>query len=86
LRLVADQLGLVLPDGGPLLNDSLTVTLDGAEHDVPWWTDGRLHASGHVGGAGTGVRVGHRALGGALPHHRAARRPFAPHPAELKDS
>jgi hypothetical protein len=45
LRLVADQLGLVLPDGGPLLHDPLTVTLDGAEHDVPWWTDGRLHAA-----------------------------------------
>jgi hypothetical protein len=45
LRLVADQLGLVLPDGGPLLHDSLTVTLDGADHDVPWWTDGRLHAA-----------------------------------------
>ncbi|MDT8911161.1 sacsin N-terminal ATP-binding-like domain-containing protein [Amycolatopsis sp. PS_44_ISF1] len=45
LRLVADQLGLVLPDGGPLLHDPLTVTLDGAAHDVPWWSDGRLHAA-----------------------------------------
>ncbi|QRP50536.1 sacsin N-terminal ATP-binding-like domain-containing protein [Amycolatopsis sp. FDAARGOS 1241] len=47
LRLVADQLGLELPDGGPLLHDVLTVTVDGATSEVPWWADqeNRLHAA-----------------------------------------
>ncbi|GAA3555061.1 molecular chaperone Hsp90 [Amycolatopsis ultiminotia] len=43
--LVAEQLGLALPDGGLLLHDPLTVTVDGTEYDVPWWSDDRLHAA-----------------------------------------
>ncbi|WP_326838086.1 molecular chaperone Hsp90 [Amycolatopsis rhabdoformis] len=47
IRLVADQLGLPVPDGGPLLHDVLTVTVDGTTADVPWWSDEdhRLHAA-----------------------------------------
>lgn len=47
LRLVADQLGLTLPDGGLLLHDPLTVTIDDTESEVPWWSDhgDRLHAA-----------------------------------------
>ncbi|WP_086844958.1 sacsin N-terminal ATP-binding-like domain-containing protein [Amycolatopsis kentuckyensis] len=45
LKLVADQLGIRLPDGGVLVHDPLTVRIQGAEHDVPWWSDDRLHAA-----------------------------------------
>ncbi len=45
LKLVADQLGIRLPDGGVLVHDPLTVRIEGAEHDVPWWSDDRLHAA-----------------------------------------
>jgi hypothetical protein len=45
LKLVADQLGIRLPDGGVLVHDPLTVSIQGAEHDVQWWSDGRLHAA-----------------------------------------
>jgi hypothetical protein len=45
LKLVADQLGLRLPDGGVLVHDPLTVRVQDAEHDVQWWSDGRLHAA-----------------------------------------
>ncbi|WP_432857100.1 sacsin N-terminal ATP-binding-like domain-containing protein [Amycolatopsis sp. CA-161197] len=47
IRLVADQLGLTVPEGGPLLHDVLTVTVDGTTADVPWWSDedNRLHAA-----------------------------------------
>ncbi|KDN23586.1 sacsin N-terminal ATP-binding-like domain-containing protein [Amycolatopsis rifamycinica] len=45
LKLVADQLGIRLPDGGVLVHDPLTVRIKGAEHDVPWWSDDRLHAA-----------------------------------------
>ncbi|MDQ7806040.1 molecular chaperone Hsp90 [Amycolatopsis sp. A133] len=45
LKLVADQLGLRLPEGGVLVHDPLTVRIKGAEHDVQWWSDGRLHAA-----------------------------------------
>ncbi|WP_086675219.1 sacsin N-terminal ATP-binding-like domain-containing protein [Amycolatopsis pretoriensis] len=45
LKLVADQLGLRLPDGGVLVHDPLTVRIQDAEHDVQWWSDGRLHAA-----------------------------------------
>ncbi len=45
LRLAADQLGVELPEGGVLLHESLTVSFEAAEHDVPWWSDGRLHAA-----------------------------------------
>ncbi len=45
LKLVADQLGVRLPDGGVLVHDPLTVSIQGAEHDVQWWSDGRLHAA-----------------------------------------
>ncbi|MFF0143958.1 hypothetical protein ATK36_4140 [Amycolatopsis sulphurea] len=45
LGLVADLLGLPLPDGGLILHDPLTVTVDGVRHEVPWWSDDRLHAA-----------------------------------------
>ncbi|WP_020664472.1 sacsin N-terminal ATP-binding-like domain-containing protein [Amycolatopsis benzoatilytica] len=45
LALAADQLGIALPDGGLLLHDTLTVSVDGESHDVPWWSDDRLHAA-----------------------------------------
>ncbi|HET6705001.1 sacsin N-terminal ATP-binding-like domain-containing protein [Amycolatopsis sp.] len=45
LKLVADQLGIRLPDGGVLVHDPLTVRIEGAEHDVQWWSDDRLHAA-----------------------------------------
>jgi hypothetical protein len=45
LKLVADQLGIRLPEGGVLVHDPLTVSIQGAEHDVQWWSDGRLHAA-----------------------------------------
>ncbi|MBE8523218.1 molecular chaperone Hsp90 [Amycolatopsis sp. H6(2020)] len=45
LKLVADQLGIRLPDGGVLVHDPLTVRIQGAEHDVQWWSDDRLHAA-----------------------------------------
>lgn len=45
LKLVADQLGIRLPEGGVLVHDPLTVRIQGAEHDVQWWSDGRLHAA-----------------------------------------
>jgi hypothetical protein len=45
LRLVADQLGIRLPEGGVLVHDPLTVSIQGAEHDVQWWSDDRLHAA-----------------------------------------
>ncbi|MER6793782.1 molecular chaperone Hsp90, partial [Amycolatopsis mediterranei] len=45
LKLVADQLGIRLPDGGVLVHDQLTVRIEGAEHDVQWWSDDRLHAA-----------------------------------------
>ncbi|WIX83899.1 molecular chaperone Hsp90 [Amycolatopsis carbonis] len=47
IRLVADQLGLTVPESGPLLHDVLTVTVDGTTADVPWWSDedNRLHAA-----------------------------------------
>ncbi|WP_103355318.1 sacsin N-terminal ATP-binding-like domain-containing protein [Amycolatopsis sp. CA-128772] len=45
LKLVADQLGVPLPDGGVLVHDPLTVRIQGGEHDVPWWSDDRLHAA-----------------------------------------
>jgi hypothetical protein len=45
LKLVADQLGIRLPDGGVLVHDPLTVRIKGAEHDVQWWSDDRLHAA-----------------------------------------
>ncbi|MFJ7212015.1 sacsin N-terminal ATP-binding-like domain-containing protein [Amycolatopsis sp. NPDC098790] len=45
LKLVADQLGVQLPEGGVLVHDPLTVRIQGAEHDVQWWSDGRLHAA-----------------------------------------
>ncbi|MFI6308024.1 sacsin N-terminal ATP-binding-like domain-containing protein [Amycolatopsis thailandensis] len=52
LRLAADQLGVELPDGGVLLHESLTVTFEDAEHDVAWWSDGRLHAADTPEGLG----------------------------------
>jgi hypothetical protein len=45
LKLVADQLGIRLPDGGVLVHDPLTVRIQGADHDVQWWSDDRLHAA-----------------------------------------
>nr|WP_240490707.1 molecular chaperone Hsp90 [Amycolatopsis vancoresmycina] len=45
LKLVADQLGLRLPEGGVLVHDPLTVRIQDTEHDVQWWSDGRLHAA-----------------------------------------
>ncbi|GHF97338.1 MULTISPECIES: sacsin N-terminal ATP-binding-like domain-containing protein [Amycolatopsis] len=45
LKLVADQLGTRLPDGGVLVHDPLTVRIQEAEHDVQWWSDDRLHAA-----------------------------------------
>ncbi|MFE3174471.1 sacsin N-terminal ATP-binding-like domain-containing protein [Amycolatopsis sp. NPDC059090] len=45
LALAADQLGIPLPDGGVLLHDPLTVTVDGETTEVPWWSDDRLHAA-----------------------------------------
>ncbi len=45
LKLVADQLGVRLPEGGVLVHDPLTVRIQGGEHDVQWWSDGRLHAA-----------------------------------------
>ncbi|WP_134661873.1 sacsin N-terminal ATP-binding-like domain-containing protein [Amycolatopsis sp. CFH S0078] len=45
LALAADQLGITLPDGGVLLHDPLTVTIEGASAEVPWWSDDRLHAA-----------------------------------------
>ncbi|MFD2474856.1 sacsin N-terminal ATP-binding-like domain-containing protein [Amycolatopsis silviterrae] len=45
LALAADQLGIALPDGGVLLHDPLTVTVDGETAEVPWWSDDRLHAA-----------------------------------------
>ncbi|MFB9685799.1 sacsin N-terminal ATP-binding-like domain-containing protein [Amycolatopsis plumensis] len=45
LKLVADQLGIRLPDGGVLVHDPLTVRIQEAEHDVQWWSDDRLHAA-----------------------------------------
>ncbi|SFW62037.1 sacsin N-terminal ATP-binding-like domain-containing protein [Amycolatopsis australiensis] len=45
LKLVADQLGIRLPEGGVLVHDPLTVRVEGAVHDVPWWSDDRLHAA-----------------------------------------
>ncbi len=45
LKLVADQLGVRLPDGGVLVHDPLTVRIQGGEHEVQWWSDGRLHAA-----------------------------------------
>ncbi|WP_410171840.1 sacsin N-terminal ATP-binding-like domain-containing protein [Amycolatopsis heterodermiae] len=45
LKLVADQLGIPLPDGGVLVHDPLTVSIQVTEHDVQWWSDGRLHAA-----------------------------------------
>ncbi|MGW4061865.1 sacsin N-terminal ATP-binding-like domain-containing protein [Amycolatopsis sp. NPDC004747] len=45
LKLVADQLGIRLPDGGVLVHDPLTVRIEGADHDVQWWADDRLHAA-----------------------------------------
>ncbi|RSN53681.1 molecular chaperone Hsp90 [Amycolatopsis sp. WAC 04182] len=52
LRLAADQLGVELPDGGVLLHEALTVTFEDAEHDVAWWSDGRLHAADTPEGLG----------------------------------
>lgn len=45
LKLVAEQLGIRLPEGGVLVHDPLTVRIKGAEHDVQWWSDDRLHAA-----------------------------------------
>ncbi|MGV9300847.1 sacsin N-terminal ATP-binding-like domain-containing protein [Amycolatopsis sp. NPDC003676] len=45
LALAADQLGIPLPDGGVLLHDPLTVSVDGETAEVPWWSDDRLHAA-----------------------------------------
>ncbi|MEQ0565821.1 molecular chaperone Hsp90 [Amycolatopsis sp. NEAU-NG30] len=45
LKLVADQLGIRLPEGGVLVHDPLTVHIQGADHDVQWWSDDRLHAA-----------------------------------------
>lgn len=45
LRLAADQLGIEQPEGGVLLHDTLTVSFEDGEHDVAWWSDGRLHAA-----------------------------------------
>ncbi|WP_410595199.1 sacsin N-terminal ATP-binding-like domain-containing protein [Amycolatopsis sp. lyj-23] len=45
LKLVADQLGVGLPEGGVLVHDPLSVRIDGAQHEVQWWSDGRLHAA-----------------------------------------
>ncbi|WP_410655596.1 sacsin N-terminal ATP-binding-like domain-containing protein [Amycolatopsis sp. lyj-112] len=45
LRLAADQLGVELPEGGVLLHETLTVAFEDAEHEVAWWSDGRLHAA-----------------------------------------
>jgi hypothetical protein len=45
LKLVADQLGIALPAGGVLVHDPLTVSIQVTEHDVQWWSDGRLHAA-----------------------------------------
>jgi hypothetical protein len=45
LKLVADQLGIALPEGGVLVHDPLTVSIKGGEHEVQWWSDGRLHAA-----------------------------------------
>ncbi len=45
LKIVADQLGITLPEGGVLVHDTLTVSIRDAEHEVHWWSDGRLHAA-----------------------------------------
>ncbi|MFD9894602.1 sacsin N-terminal ATP-binding-like domain-containing protein [Amycolatopsis sp. NPDC059027] len=45
LRLAADQLGVRLPDGGVLLHETLTVSFEDGERDVPWWSGDRLHAA-----------------------------------------
>ncbi|OLZ52045.1 sacsin N-terminal ATP-binding-like domain-containing protein [Amycolatopsis keratiniphila] len=52
LRLAADQLGVELPEGGVLLHEALTVTVEDAEHEVAWWSDGRLHAADTPEGLG----------------------------------
>ncbi|WP_340686572.1 molecular chaperone Hsp90 [Amycolatopsis coloradensis] len=52
LRLAADQLGVEPPEGGVLLHEALTVTFEDAEHDVAWWSDGRLHAADTPEGLG----------------------------------
>ncbi|MEV7553990.1 molecular chaperone Hsp90 [Amycolatopsis sp. NPDC089917] len=52
LRLAADQLGVELPEGGVLLHEALTVTFEDAEHEVAWWSDGRLHAADTPEGLG----------------------------------
>ncbi|MCU1684445.1 MAG: hypothetical protein JWQ81_5184 [Amycolatopsis sp.] len=45
VRVAAELLDFALPDGGLLVHDGLTVSADGTERPVPWWSDGRLHAS-----------------------------------------
>ncbi|QXV61392.1 sacsin N-terminal ATP-binding-like domain-containing protein [Amycolatopsis sp. TNS106] len=52
LRSAADQLGVELPEGGVLLHEALTVTFEDAEHEVAWWSDGRLHAADTPEGLG----------------------------------
>ncbi|MFI7117168.1 sacsin N-terminal ATP-binding-like domain-containing protein [Amycolatopsis sp. NPDC049868] len=52
LRLAADQLGVEPPEGGVLLHEALTVTFEDAEHEVAWWSDGRLHAADTPEGLG----------------------------------
>ncbi len=45
LRVAAEQLGVEPPEGGLLLHEALTVSFEDAEHEVAWWSDGRLHAA-----------------------------------------
>ncbi|MEC3981144.1 sacsin N-terminal ATP-binding-like domain-containing protein [Amycolatopsis sp. H20-H5] len=45
VSLAAELTGVTLPDGGVLVHEVLTVSFEGTEHEVPWWFDGRLHAS-----------------------------------------
>ncbi|AXB45486.1 sacsin N-terminal ATP-binding-like domain-containing protein [Amycolatopsis albispora] len=42
---VADLLGLELPDGGVHIHEELTVAFGGTSVAVPWWYDGALHAA-----------------------------------------
>ncbi|QFU85953.1 sacsin N-terminal ATP-binding-like domain-containing protein [Amycolatopsis sp. YIM 10] len=42
---VADLLGLELPDGGVRIHEELTVAYGDSSVAVPWWSDGELHAA-----------------------------------------
>jgi hypothetical protein len=46
VRLACELLGVDLPDGAVVVHDELFVVVDGAQHEVVWWSvDGLPHAS-----------------------------------------